>query len=345
MDRCSYYLSVIMPVYNVKSEYLIESINSILNQTYIFFEFIIICDDPTKEIKKLLDHYQKIDKRIKIIYQNRQGLVSSLNLGCKIAKGNYIARMDADDVSHPDRFDKQIKFFKKNPNVDLCGTWANIIDNDGKIVSSFKPPFSPNLVKWDLHFYCAIAHPTVLIKKNFFEKNGFYEKSNLHCEDYYLWVKAMNNSKMSNIPIILLDLRKHEHNISQKFISDQINCSQKISLKAISTTINMPVSLENVKIILNPSIGISSKITISTIKVLKNLRSCYLCQNSLSEIEKSYIDEMFCNYFEKMEKKFPNGIILKLLIRILLSFYVPKIWKKRIINSIRYRFKNESSTN
>ena len=109
-------ISVLMPIYK-GDEYLSAAVDSILNQTFSDFEFIIICDDPTEKTRQILDKYKQSDSRIRVYYQEREGLVNSLNRGCSLAQGEYIARMDADDISLPERFEKQVKFLDSNQCV------------------------------------------------------------------------------------------------------------------------------------------------------------------------------------------------------------------------------------
>lgn len=131
-------ISVIMSVYN-GMPYLKEAVQSILKQTFKDFEFIVVNDASTDDSWQYLKGLN--DKRIKLIINEKNlGLATSLNDGIKIAKGNFIARMDADDVSKPDRLEVQYKFLTKNPEIDLCGSWADIIDEKGKIVAEKKYP-------------------------------------------------------------------------------------------------------------------------------------------------------------------------------------------------------------
>lgn len=112
-------ISVVMPVYNTKEEWLREAIESILNQSYKDFEFIIIDDGSDKSIEPIVNSYN--DARIVLIRQENQGIAKSLNYGFKISKGEYIARMDSDDISMPERFEKQVNFLDKNPQISVLG--------------------------------------------------------------------------------------------------------------------------------------------------------------------------------------------------------------------------------
>ena len=123
-------ISVIMGVYNEKIEWVEKAILSIINQTYTNFEFIVILDNPqNEELKNLISEFSLKDKRIKL-YVNEEniGLINTLNKGLKLAKGKYIARMDADDISCGDRFEKQINFLEQNNNIVLVGGLNEYID-------------------------------------------------------------------------------------------------------------------------------------------------------------------------------------------------------------------------
>ena len=121
-------VSVVMSVYKEPVEWLHESIDSILNQTFSGFEYIIICDNPEyEEGILLLKGYAKKDNRIRLIFNKENiGLTKSLNIGISIAQGDYIARMDADDISEAKRFEKQLDFFESNPDFDFCSTSFSI---------------------------------------------------------------------------------------------------------------------------------------------------------------------------------------------------------------------------
>ena len=129
-------VSVIMSVYNGE-KYLVQAIDSILNQTYQNFEFIIIDDCSTDNSSHILQEYAQKDSRIKIIKKEKnigiKGFIKNLNLGISIAKGKYIARMDADDISLPERFQKQVDFLENNPEITLVGAQLNLINEQNKI--------------------------------------------------------------------------------------------------------------------------------------------------------------------------------------------------------------------
>jgi glycosyltransferase involved in cell wall biosynthesis len=220
-------VSVVMPVYNA-DEYLTDSIGSILQQSFENFEFIIICDDPPDSTKNIIDSFQQQDRRIRVIYRKREGLVAALNTGCTLAQGKYIARMDADDISLPERLDIQVNFMEKHPDVGLCGSWARTF---GESVTTMKSPVSDSLIKTTLLFYNPFIHPTIIIRKEILDSHSLrYDRGFSLVEDYELWVRLSPVTKFSNIDKCLLKYRIHPDKVSTSF-GDQlrINASRLFS--------------------------------------------------------------------------------------------------------------------
>lgn len=209
-------ISVIMSTYN-RENYLPAAMESILNQTYTDFEFIIIDDASTDNTAKLLQEYQEKDSRI-VVISNPQNLGYNKNLttGFKLAKGKYLARMDDDDISLPTRFEKQVDFLEKNPDITVVGTFIEIFGNN---------PMKSwcTLTDWDelavaMNFYNPICHPSVMIRNSFLkEHNLAYDPEVLYAEEYDLWKNIIFlGGKLANIPEVLLKYRSHLQNVSQK---------------------------------------------------------------------------------------------------------------------------------
>jgi glycosyltransferase involved in cell wall biosynthesis len=208
-------VSVVMTVYNV-DEYLAESIESILNQTFRNFEFIIICDEPSDKAREIINNYQKNDNRINVIYQKKVGLVASAKIGCSIAKGKYIARMDADDISLPNRFEREVAFMDANPRIGVCGTWLKTFGSDKKDI--WAPPTEHDDIFAEMLFECMIYQPTVIIRKDvIFSLREFYDETFKFAEDMEYWSRLVNlGVKIANIGEVFLLYRIHEkqvHNI------------------------------------------------------------------------------------------------------------------------------------
>lgn len=207
-------ISVVMSVYNGE-KYLNEAVESILNQTYRDFEFIIVDDGSTDKSLEILTSFQQKDKRIKLISRENRGLVNSLNEAVKLAQGEYITRMDADDVSIIERLEKQLKYAEEN-DLAVCGTWADCIGILGNKTKSFDYPPRIDKVKTFTLLHNPFIHPSVMFKKYVFKKVGGYRKFFKHIEDYELWTRIVFKYKTGNISESLLKYRIHEEQITKK---------------------------------------------------------------------------------------------------------------------------------
>lgn len=207
-------ISVVMPVYNAE-KYIGEAIESILNQTYRDFEFIIINDGSTDKTKEIIDLYS--DSRI-VYLENEQnsGIVVTLNKGLDFATGEYIARMDADDIAVDNRLEKQIIYMEKNKDVGLLGTGIHIFGENNESTDRVFTTDSKQL-KAELIFNSCIAHPTVMIRKDILIQNKMrYNSEFAGAEDYCLWWDISKVSNISTLPDILLNYRIHSSQITQK---------------------------------------------------------------------------------------------------------------------------------
>jgi glycosyltransferase involved in cell wall biosynthesis len=206
-------VTVLMPVYNGET-YLAEAIESILVQTFKKFEFLIINDSSTDNSLSIIKEYAKKDARVKLANnQKERGIVGGLNTGLELAKGKYIARMDSDDVSLPDRLEIQVKFMDENPEVGVCGSWIKLF---GKADSIVKNPVDHNEIMCNLLFFNAIAHPSVMIRTALFKKYDLKYLNFPHAEDFELWTRCSFLFKLHNIPKFLLNYRVSGQNITSQ---------------------------------------------------------------------------------------------------------------------------------
>ena len=207
-------ISVVMPVYNAE-KYLKQAIESVLEQSFKDFEFIVIDDGSTDKSLDILRDYEIKDGRVKV-YLNKQnlGVIDTLNYGVKLAQGEYIARMDADDISYPERFEKQLKYMQDESLV-ACGTWAEGIDISGNKTRDMEyPPITDKIRTFTL-FHDPFIHPSVMFQKDVFEKVGGYKKTFRHIEDYELWTRIVFKYKTGNIPETLLKYRFHGNQMTK----------------------------------------------------------------------------------------------------------------------------------
>ncbi|KKT37083.1 MAG: WbfO protein [Parcubacteria group bacterium GW2011_GWA1_44_13] len=203
-----------MSVYNGE-KYLTQAIESILSQTYTDFEFIIINDGSTDKSLEILNKFKKENARIRIISRENKGLIYSLNEGVRNARGEYIARMDADDISLSQRFEKQFKYMKEN-DLAVCGTWAEGIDNLGNKIKEMDYPPSANKIKIFTLLHNPFIHPSVMFRKDVFEKVGGYRKIYNLAEDHELWTRMIFTYKADNVPEKLLKYRLHDGQITRR---------------------------------------------------------------------------------------------------------------------------------
>lgn len=209
-------ISVVMASYN-RIDYIKESVESILSQSFKDFEFIIIDDCSTDGTRELLEKYATLDSRIKLIKnKSNKGLIYNLRLGMDMACGEYIARMDDDDISYPNRFEKQIEYMDKNKDIIVCGTFIELIgdvdNNEGWVKHS-----SSDEIELLLNFFNPICHPSVIMRKDFLKQNNInFSYDALHAEEYDLWKQIIfKNGKIANLPEVLLKYRIHKKRISQ----------------------------------------------------------------------------------------------------------------------------------
>ena len=208
-------ISVLMPVYN-SEKYLSQAIESILQQTYVNFEFLIFDDGSTDQSQDVISFYAAKDKRIKPFYNRENlGYVVHLNQGILISKGNFIARMDSDDISSPDRLYQQVHFLQKNPDTAVVGSSTLIINELGQELEvSVRHP-SRKALFWQSFFTNPLAHPTVMFRKSVIVQSGLYDPAKLPAEDLDLWTRVLKVSSISNIEKPLLKYRQHPHSISR----------------------------------------------------------------------------------------------------------------------------------
>lgn len=202
-------VSVIMPVSG--KVYFKESLDSILNQTYCDLEIIIIdSSDDRSEIKEVISMVQ--DKRIRYFYQEKSGVANALNFGIAKAEGQYIARMDADDVAFPERIMRQVEYMEDNPDIDVAASSYILINENGNYIKKEVKSFTFEEVKFELLFDNPICHPTIMFRRSIFDEGWLYRQ--VFAEDYDMWTRLAVCKRISVMPDILLKYRVHADNLS-----------------------------------------------------------------------------------------------------------------------------------
>ena len=208
-------ISVVMPVYNGE-KFLKEAIGSILNQTYKDFEFLIVYDESTDGTLSIIQEFQEKDARVVLINGDKEGISGALNKGIIEAKGKYIARMDADDISLPIRFEKQISHMQ-NLGLDICGGHSLLIDSDGKINGIGIMPRSHDLCGLAMMFRVPFPHPGVMIRKGFLTDYSLEYGQSIYqtAEDFDMWVRMFSaGAKFGNVDDIVVRYRVLDNSLS-----------------------------------------------------------------------------------------------------------------------------------
>lgn len=227
-------VSIIMAIYKEPYEYVKLSIDSMITQTYNNFEFIIINDNPEGEaFDDLIKSYS--DNRIKY-HRNRNnlGLTKSLNLGIKLAKGEFIARMDADDISFSTRLQDQVDFLNLNSDIYVVGGFAELIDEKGNKIGRIKEVLTYESIKIDTLFNVSFIHPTVMFRTDIFSKyNMYYDENYTYAQDFELWSRIVFDFKSANIPKYLIKYRTSKNQISTSKIIEQTDFFLKVVIKQL----------------------------------------------------------------------------------------------------------------
>ncbi len=290
-------ISVIMPVYN-SGQYLAAAVKSILDQTVNDFEFIIIDDASTDNSLELMQKFK--DQRIVYLKNNsNMGVAETLNRGMQIARGKFIARMDADDISLRQRFQKQIGFFNHHPGTDVLGTWVQCIDEKNKPLSVIQPPLSHASITWNLLFGNCLDHASVMFRNHLLKKTGGYSVKALHYEDYDLWARVSHLAKLANLGQILLHKRIHSQAIASRFIAEQNQCRIKIIKKLLTRLLKRQILSQELKAIdcinkrREPILPEEAKLAV---KLLKEMLKIFLISQKLSRREQKEV------YLDALEK-------------------------------------------
>lgn len=216
MTKSKPLLSIILPVYNGE-DYLAHTIDSVLSQSFQDFEFIIINDSSTDSSEEIILSYK--DSRIVYLSnENNLKIVKTLNKGISTSKGKYIARIDADDICMPNRFELQINFLESNSNIAVLGTDMYFINENGKIIGRGIVQGQTSLeVKRELSRRCCLYHPSVMINYDLVGDKLYYDDNFLYAEDYELWLRLRKEFNFANLSSPMLKYRIHSNSLTHTF--------------------------------------------------------------------------------------------------------------------------------
>lgn len=225
-------VSVVLPAYNAQDS-IGEAIESILRQTHRRLELLVFDDGSTDRTAAVLAGIR--DDRMRVLtHDANRGLIWTLNEGLDGARGEFVARMDADDVAHPRRLERQVAFLQAHPDTAVCGTWFKARLAGRR--SAVRPPATHEEIVAELFFRSAFAHPTVMMRRDFLLASGLrYDEQARHAEDFDLWVRAARLTRLANIPAYLLEYRLHGQQVSTLQGEAQMGSAARIRLAQLST--------------------------------------------------------------------------------------------------------------
>lgn len=237
-------ISVVTSVFNGE-KFLARAIESILGQSFGDFEFILIDDGSTDATGSILEQYRLQDSRIQVLRQPNLGLIEALNRGCRIAKGRYIARMDADDIALTDRFRLQVEFMEKNSSIGLLGGAVEYVNAEGKTLGISRNPSGDGEIREALASCSPFWHPTVMMRREAFESVGGYRKAFVQAEDYDLWLRIAERFQMANLESAIVQYRFHPQQVSVQHRKKQVMSSMAARAAALERRKGNPDPLDS----------------------------------------------------------------------------------------------------
>ncbi len=221
-------VTVLMLAYNAE-KYIPEAIESILNQTFRDFELLIILDNKTSDSSEdIIETY--IDQRIRLVDNKKSMNLSELrNEGLRLAKGEYVAIMDADDISYPNRLEVQCRYMERNPDVGIVASWNDVINDVGNLIESWNADRSSEDIYYILNFKNCLAHCSTLFRKDLVMNNGGYNETMNLSEDYELYNRISKIARIYQIQQPLVKWRRHKNSIGFKKRNELIERANSVA--------------------------------------------------------------------------------------------------------------------
>lgn len=309
-------VSVVMSVCDGE-RYLSQALESILGQTFHDFECIVINDGSRDETGAILVRYEKLDPRMRVYHQENHGLIYCLNKGCELARGKYIARMDADDVSMPERFSGQVRYLEANKDIGIVGTWVEYIDETGASLGEWATPSKPAVIEWFLLFGNCLAHPSVMMRRDVVERVGSYSDKALYVEDYDLWVRSVGLTRLANIPESLVKRRICEEGVSQQHYEKQEENAVKIMHAMMTRLVEREISDEviaKLRLCKKNCDAISLEEGDMLAALLRRLHRLFLSKHKLSDSEAKQVARDVGKRLLRLAERVTEGSLYKGLV-------------------------------
>ncbi len=255
MSRGKPTVTVLLPVYN-GADVVGNAIDSVLAQSWDDFELLVIDDGSTDTTTRVIAGY--VDQRIRLVRNDRNlGITATLNRGLDLARGKYIARMDADDLCHPLRLERQIRFLDASPETGVVGSWTEVVSRAAdsrtaaramaraivykalRIDSHWFQPQSDAEVRFVMIFNCPLSHPSIMFRRTLIDEFGLRYEFRF-AEDYEFWTRCAQRTQLANIPEVLLTYRQHSSNTSKKYAAEYRDCANSVRVRQLET-LGIPV--------------------------------------------------------------------------------------------------------
>lgn len=339
-------VTVLMPCYNAMP-FLIEALESIIHQTYTNLEILCINDGSTDETGEVLERYAKQDQRIKVVHnETNLKLIKTLNRGVLLANGEYIARMDADDIAVSDRIQIQIDYFDQHPEIDVVCSASFNMTEEGRVFSENRPRnFTPIGSLYASFMFVPIGHPEVTIKTDLLRENNFMEEAHaIHTEDYELWARLLRKGhKLVNISEKLHYYRINSQSVSRKFTKLQDKNFVECAKRHYYAYSGVNYSTKTVNVLVN-RIG-KKTLTVEHLKrgliEMKKFRQLFIKKegvrdaNELREIETIYNTHLFDILFQAFKRS-------KGRVKIFVFFQFIKNWRLFLNRDVRSYLKTKT---
>ena len=314
-------VSVLMCVYK-REKFLAEAIESILNQTYKDFEFVIVLDGKTEKTLEILNIFVNKDSRVTVLVNDQNtGITKATTRGLMHCKGKYIALMDSDDICLPDRFQKQLDFLEDHPEIDALATGFDFMDEEGNKTGKFLVRHSDSMViRFEMFYHCMLHNPTVMARTSYFRKfnEDQMEESLDSAQDYAFWLRTNFNHLFSNLPDRLLLYRLHTSQISNTAFTQQRKNILISAHIAFEKLLGKPIAKEVVR-----GFYFSKRLTITDARVIrKGLQVMFQVQKAFertNELTRDQKKETRTFSYEKIKsyaikyKKMPGVLLIGMI--------------------------------
>ncbi len=289
-------VSIILPAYNAE-KYISKTITSVLGQSYTNFELIIIDDGSKDNTSSIVSSF--CDSRI-IYVKNESNLrlVKTLNKAIALARGKYIARIDADDICHPKRIESQVLYLQKFTDVAVVGTDIYFIDKDDNVFGrGVSIEESSSFIKWNFQRRCCLYHPSVMFNKEILGDDLYYDEKFINAEDYELWLRLSKSHQLRNINIPLLFYRVHDSSISQTTNTVSVR-SMLLAIELYGNNWHEDIlDSKAVKLIRFPNETDNHSSQDTTIQYLISGYKYFMAQNIIDSHDKSLIKESILSFY------------------------------------------------